>query len=111
MYRIGKSVLCLCTNSVSVDQWKYQFELWTNLLGDTHIGRFTGENKHCFTGESGVLISTFQMLAEHGRRSDESRKFIDGMNQGVIKFILDHPSILMNRQYLLIISFVTITSL
>ena len=29
--RIKKSVLCLVTNSVSVDQWKYQFKLWTNL--------------------------------------------------------------------------------
>ena len=29
--RIKKSVLCLVTNSVSVDQWKYQFKLWTNI--------------------------------------------------------------------------------
>lgn len=29
--RIKKSVLCLVTNSVSVDQWKHQFQLWTNL--------------------------------------------------------------------------------
>ena len=29
--RIKKSVLCLVTNSVSVDQWKYQFQLWTSL--------------------------------------------------------------------------------
>lgn len=29
--RIKKSCLCLCTNGVSVDQWKYQFEMWTNI--------------------------------------------------------------------------------
>lgn len=29
--RIKKSCLCLCTNGVSVDQWKYQFEMWTNV--------------------------------------------------------------------------------
>jgi len=29
--RIKKSILCLVTNSVSVDQWKHQFHLWTNL--------------------------------------------------------------------------------
>eukprot|EP00959_Pyramimonas_sp_CCMP1952_P317591 6646934-Pyramimonas_sp.AAC.1 len=29
--RVRKSALVLCTNSVSVDQWKYQFRLWTNL--------------------------------------------------------------------------------
>ena len=29
--RIKKSCLVLCTNGVSVDQWKYQFEMWTNI--------------------------------------------------------------------------------
>ena len=36
--RIKKSVLCLVTNSVSVDQWKHQFQLWTNLQ-DHQISR------------------------------------------------------------------------
>jgi DNA excision repair protein ERCC-3 len=36
--RIKKSVLCLVTNSVSVDQWKHQFKLWTNLQ-DHQISR------------------------------------------------------------------------
>lgn len=29
--RVRKSVLCLVTNSVSVDQWRHQFTYWTNL--------------------------------------------------------------------------------
>ena len=29
--RIRKSILCLVTNSVSVDQWRHQFTHWTNL--------------------------------------------------------------------------------
>ena len=29
--RVRKSVLCLVTNSVSVDQWRHQFKLWSNL--------------------------------------------------------------------------------
>jgi DNA excision repair protein ERCC-3 len=29
--RIKKSCLVLCTNSVSVDQWRYQFTLWSTL--------------------------------------------------------------------------------
>lgn len=29
--RIRKSCLVLCTSSVSVDQWRYQFKLWTTL--------------------------------------------------------------------------------
>ena len=32
--RIKKSCLVLCTNSVSVDQWRYQFTLWSTLQGD-----------------------------------------------------------------------------
>jgi DNA excision repair protein ERCC-3 len=28
---IKKSVVCLCTNAVSVLQWKYQFQLWTSV--------------------------------------------------------------------------------
>ncbi len=38
--RIKKSVLCLVTNSVSVDQWKHQFKLWTGLQ-DHQISRST----------------------------------------------------------------------
>ena len=37
--RIRKSVLCLVTNSVSVDQWKHQFKLWSNLQ-DHQITRY-----------------------------------------------------------------------
>lgn len=29
--RMKKSCLVLCTNAVSVDQWKYQFQMWTSL--------------------------------------------------------------------------------
>lgn len=29
--RVRKSCLCLCTSSVSVDQWRHQFKLWTTL--------------------------------------------------------------------------------
>lgn len=36
--RIKKSCLCLVTNNVSVDQWRYQFKLWTT-LGDHQIAR------------------------------------------------------------------------
>ena len=42
--RVKKSVLVLCTSSVSVDQWKYQFMLWTNLQ-DHQVTRFTSEAK------------------------------------------------------------------
>lgn len=40
--RVKKSCLCLCTSSVSVDQWRHQFLLWTNLQvgrGAARVGR------------------------------------------------------------------------
>jgi DNA excision repair protein ERCC-3 len=41
---IKKSVVCLCTNAVSVLQWKYQFQLWTNIPNE-NICVFTPDKK------------------------------------------------------------------
>ena len=46
--RIKKSVLCLVTNSVSVDQWKHQFQLWTNLQ-DHQISRYSSHPSRAWT--------------------------------------------------------------
>ena len=47
--RIRKSCLCLCTNGVSVDQWKYQFEMWTNIqvFSWYHCGTAVGISSAC----------------------------------------------------------------
>ncbi|KXZ51043.1 hypothetical protein GPECTOR_14g30 [Gonium pectorale] len=74
--RVKKSCLCLCTSSVSVDQWKYQFQLWTS-IGDHQIARFTSENKEMFSGEVGVLVTTFTMIAFSGKRSEESERIMN----------------------------------
>ena len=75
--RIKKSCLCLCTSSVSVDQWKHQFQLWTNLQ-DHQVSKFTSECKDVSAlangGLAGVTITTFTMIAFSGRRSEESEK-------------------------------------
>lgn len=42
--RIKKSCLVLCTNSVSVDQWRYQFTLWSTLQQEQ-----VQRARHCFT--------------------------------------------------------------
>ena len=39
--RVKKSVLCLCTSSVSVDQWRHQFRLWST-LGEHQIIQWGG---------------------------------------------------------------------
>ncbi|KAK9830608.1 hypothetical protein WJX81_004839 [Elliptochloris bilobata] len=74
--RIRKSVLVLVTNSVSVDQWKHQFKLWTNLQ-DHQISRFTSDQKEAFTTAAGVTITTYTMISYSGRRSDESAKVME----------------------------------
>ncbi|WPT11595.1 General transcription and DNA repair factor IIH helicase subunit XPB2 [Picochlorum sp. SENEW3] len=75
--RIKKSCLCLCTNSVSVDQWKYQFQLWTTLRED-QVCRFTSDKHEWLKGEgAGVCITTYTMVAYSGKRSVESERIMD----------------------------------
>ncbi len=75
--RIKKSCLCLCTNSVSVDQWKYQFQLWTTLRED-QVCRFTSANHEWFKGAgAGVCITTYTMVAYSGKRSAESERIME----------------------------------
>nr|GEW44914.1 homolog of Xeroderma pigmentosum complementation group B 2 [Tanacetum cinerariifolium] len=74
--RIKKSCLCLATNDVSVDQWADQFKLWSN-IPDGRICRFTSDSKKMFSGNVGVVVTTYNMLAFGGERSQESEKIIE----------------------------------
>ena len=73
---IKKSCVCLCTNAVSVLQWKYQFKLWTN-IPDDRICVFTSDNKETIHPESCVLITTYTMISYGGKRSDKSKEIMD----------------------------------
>ncbi|GAB4818176.1 hypothetical protein N2152v2_005222 [Parachlorella kessleri] len=75
--RIKKSCLVLCTNSVSVDQWKYQFTMWTGLQ-EHQVCRFTSDRHEWFQEgtDSGVAITTFTMIAYSGKRSAESERIM-----------------------------------
>ncbi|PIA25428.1 hypothetical protein AQUCO_11400006v1 [Aquilegia coerulea] len=74
--RIRKSCLCLATNAVSVDQWAHQFDLWSTLPKD-QICRFTSDNKERFCGNAGVVVTTYNMIAFGGKRSEESERIIE----------------------------------
>ncbi|KAG5563298.1 hypothetical protein RHGRI_005893 [Rhododendron griersonianum] len=74
--RIKKSCLCLATNAVSVDQWAFQFKLWSTIR-DEQICRFTSDNKEIFRGNAGVVVTTYNMVAFGGKRSEESEKIIE----------------------------------
>lgn len=76
---IKKSVVCLCTNAVSVLQWKYQFQLWTNIPNE-NICVFTSDKKDDIPDLSMggcVLITTYTMISYSGQRSDKSAKVMN----------------------------------
>eukprot|EP00984_Skeletonema_dohrnii_P017593 scaffold8057_cov91-Skeletonema_dohrnii-CCMP3373.AAC.1 len=76
---IKKSVVCLCTNAVSVLQWKYQFKLWTN-IPDENICVFTSDKKDDIPPQSAggcVLITTYTMISFGGQRSDKSAEVMN----------------------------------
>ncbi|KAL0329829.1 UNVERIFIED_CONTAM: General transcription and DNA repair factor IIH helicase subunit XPB1 [Sesamum radiatum] len=74
--RIKKSCLCLATNAVSVDQWAFQFKLWSTIK-EEQICRFTSDSKERFRGNAGVVVTTYNMIAFGGKRSEEAEKIIE----------------------------------
>jgi DNA excision repair protein ERCC-3 len=84
---IKKSCLVLCTSSVSVMQWRQQFLQWSNVT-DRQIAVFTADQKEKFAGDSGILVSTYSMVANTHNRSHESKKMMDFLTGREWGFIL-----------------------
>ncbi|KAF8348873.1 P-loop containing nucleoside triphosphate hydrolase protein [Amanita rubescens] len=84
---IKKSCLVLCTSSVSVMQWKQQFMQWSNVT-DKQIAIFTADQKEKFAGASGIVISTYSMVANTHNRSHESKKMMEFLTSREWGFIL-----------------------
>jgi DNA excision repair protein ERCC-3 len=75
--RVRKSVLVLCLDAVSVDQWKEQFKLWST-LPDERIKRFTRQKKEDFDQDAGVCLTTYHMVSiDKNRRSETARKYLE----------------------------------
>jgi hypothetical protein len=68
----------LVTNAVSVDQWTYQFKLWTTIQ-DECLGRFTSSAKEWFAAPAGVMVCTYSMIAGSFKRSKESQRIFDAI--------------------------------
>ncbi|EQC31561.1 DNA excision repair protein ERCC-3 [Saprolegnia diclina VS20] len=68
---IKKSCLCLCTSAVSVEQWTAQFKMWTT-IPEKKIARFTSVEKDYIDPESGVIVTTYTMVAFGGSRAAKS---------------------------------------
>ena len=73
---IKKSCVCLATNAVSVLQWKFQFQKWTN-IPDDRISVFTSDQKDPLHSDACVLITTYTMISYNGKRSEQSQKVMD----------------------------------
>lgn len=73
---IKKSVIVLCTSSVSVMQWRQQFLQWCTLQPES-CAVFTSDNKEMFQTESGLVVSTYSMVANTRNRSHDSQKVMD----------------------------------
>jgi len=75
---IKKPTLCLCTSSVSVEQWRHQFGLWST-MPKSQVGKFVASNSgskdKSFYG--GVTVTTYSMLSHSGRRAKESERMLE----------------------------------
>lgn len=73
---IKKNILVLCTSAVSVEQWRREFKNFST-IADSQIARFTSDCKEKFSGNSGIVISTYTMVAYGGKRSYEAKKMME----------------------------------
>ncbi|RXW24264.1 hypothetical protein EST38_g1594 [Candolleomyces aberdarensis] len=74
-------------NGVSVMQWRQQFIQWSNIT-DRQIAVFTADQKEKFAGESGIVVSTYSMVANTHNRSHDSKKMMDFLTSREWGFIL-----------------------
>lgn len=73
---VRKGVVILCTSSMSVIQWRSEFLKWSN-INPNDIAVFTSEHKDRFSGSTGIIVSTYSMVANTHKRSHESQKMMD----------------------------------
>ena len=70
-----RRALVLCTSMVAVQQWKYQFELWSD-IDPRNISCFTRERKEQIP-PCGVTITTYSMVSHKGKRSVDAQALMD----------------------------------
>ncbi|RMJ11504.1 DNA repair helicase RAD25 [Fusarium kuroshium] len=83
---IKKSVIVLCTSSVSAVQWRNEFLKWSN-INPASITTFTAESKTIFKGRAGIIVTTYSMVTnsrEHSKESKEVMNFLAGREWGLM---------------------------
>ncbi|CEJ89941.1 Putative TFIIH complex helicase Ssl2 [[Torrubiella] hemipterigena] len=73
---IKKGTIVLCTSSVSAVQWRQEFLKWSNIKPED-ITLFTADSKSTFAGDTGIIVSTYAMMANGQGRSHDSQQMMD----------------------------------
>ncbi|KZF25495.1 DNA repair helicase rad25 [Xylona heveae TC161] len=72
---IKKGVVVLATSNMSAIQWKNEFVKWSSINPD-NIAIFSSDCKSLFTGNSGIIITTYSMATNSRERAHESANMI-----------------------------------
>ncbi|KAI0383124.1 DNA repair helicase RAD25 [Hypomontagnella monticulosa] len=74
---IKKGTIVLCTSTMSANQWRNEFLKWSNINPDD-ITLFTSDHKQKFSGTTGVIVTTYPMVTNSGKkRAYDSQKMMD----------------------------------
>ncbi|KAH8654073.1 P-loop containing nucleoside triphosphate hydrolase protein [Tricladium varicosporioides] len=73
---VKKGVIILCTSSMSVIQWRQEFLKWSN-INPSDIAVFTSDNKDKFARNTGIIVTSYSMVAQRTKRSYDSQKMMD----------------------------------
>eukprot|EP00906_Rhabdomonas_costata_P019309 RCo028209 len=72
---ICRRVLVVCLNTVSVEQWLSQFQMWSTARPE-QLSKFTAEQKDV---PSDIMVTTYSMLSFGGERSTRSQAVLAEM--------------------------------
>ena len=73
---VRKGIIVLCTNNMSVTQWKSEFLKWSN-INPKDVAIFTSDVKDKFTGSTGIIVSTYSMVSKATNRAYDTQKVLD----------------------------------
>ncbi|RYP54428.1 hypothetical protein DL769_010352 [Monosporascus sp. CRB-8-3] len=77
---IKKGAVVLCTSTMSAHQWRQEFLKWSNIRSED-IAVFTADNKQKFPGNTGIIVTTYPMVTQSGKRAHDSQKMMDFLTQ------------------------------
>lgn len=77
---IKKGAIVLCTSTMSAHQWRQEFLKWCNIRPED-IAVFTADNKQRFPGNTGIIVTTYPMVTQSGKRAHDSQKMMDFLTE------------------------------